>query len=48
MMSQEVRVPVIQVPRKASRRMSLRFYRISGLVLLALLAVLVVLLLLKP
>jgi Double zinc ribbon len=50
MMSQEVRVPVMPAPKKPRPQtlMSRRFYRISGLVLLALFAVLIVLLLIKP
>ena len=48
MMNQEVRVPVTQAPRKPQNTMSRRFYRISGLVLLGLFAILIVLLLLRP
>ncbi len=49
MMSREVRVPVMPAPpKRASRGMSRQFYRIAGLVLLVLFAVLIVLLLIKP
>ncbi len=47
-MSQEVRVAATPVPRKTQRTMSRRFYRIAGLTLLALCAVLIVLLLVRP
>jgi hypothetical protein len=48
MMSQDVRVLTAPTARKrASRGMSLRFYRVAGLVLLTLFAVLIVLLLLR-
>jgi DNA-directed RNA polymerase subunit RPC12/RpoP len=48
MMNQEVRVPAMPAQKKNQSTMSRRFYRISGLVLLALFAILIVLLLLRP
>lgn len=49
MMSQDVRVPATPTaPRRAAAGMSRRFYRIAGLVLVVLFAVLIVLLLLRP
>gem|GEM_PF-1745104 len=48
LMSQEVRVAATPVPRRNQRTMSRRFYRIAGLTLLALCAVLIVLLLVWP
>jgi DNA-binding helix-hairpin-helix protein with protein kinase domain len=48
MMSKEVRVATPLTPRKEPIPLSRRFYRISGIVLLVLFAILIVLLLLKP
>ena len=50
MMSHEVHVPVLPAAKKPQQRnlLSRRFYRISGFVLLALAAVLIVLLLTRP
>ncbi len=49
MMSQEVRLPATPAaPPKRETTMSRRFYRVAGLVLLVLVAILVVLLLVKP
>jgi DNA-directed RNA polymerase subunit RPC12/RpoP len=50
MMSQDVRVPVMPTVKKSQPQnlMSRRFYRVAGLVLLVLFAVLIVLLLIKP
>jgi len=47
MMSQEVRVTAAPTPKRGQTFMSQRFYRISGLVLLVLFAVLIVLLLVR-
>lgn len=48
MMSQEVRVTAAPPPRKERPPMSRTFYRIPGLTLLALFAVLIVLLFIRP
>jgi len=48
MTGHEVRVPAMPGPKKTQSTMSRRFYRIAGLVLLALFAILIVLLLLRP
>jgi len=48
MMSHEVRLSAAPTPRREQVPMSRRFYRIAGLVLVVLFAILLVLLLVKP